>query len=111
MRLKVQPMFPAAQRAVSRAKGTTSGTFIWVGWSSRSQSITAGDKVMRSLPHIRVDVGPGDSPDDVEVKLALAVAKLRQKLPEALKRWRPPAPPGGGRNHAWGRKGSVRGRS
>lgn len=105
--LKVTSMNANAERAIKRARQTKGGIHIWVGYSGKA--ITAGDKVMRSLPHLRIEVAPDEKQEELETKLALAVLQLRKTLPAALKKWTPPKPPKPTRKHGWSRKGASGG--
>jgi len=101
MSLKISSMDDAARRAVQRAAGTTGGIFVMVGWNGTS--IVAGDKVLKSLPHIRINVLPGDAAPAVAVKFAMAVVELKKSLPSALRQWKRPPPPKPTDAHGWSR--------
>lgn len=109
--LKVSSMDEAAARACRRAAGTTGGIEVWVGYNGKAivagdPSSASSDRVKRSLPHIRVPVAPGDQPGAVAIRLAVAVAKLRKELPEAIARERPKSSRKPAKSHAWARKGA-----
>lgn len=102
--MKVTNMVLNAERAIKRARGTKGGIHLWVGYNG--EAIVAGDKVRRSMPHIRIDVAPDAKQEDIETKLALAVIKLRKELPAAIAKWQAPKPPKPSRKHGWAKKGS-----
>lgn len=106
--MKVTNMELNAERAIKRARGTKGGIHLWVGYNG--EAIVAGDKVRRSMPHIRVDVAPDAVQEDVVMALAMAVAKLRKELPAAIAKWQAPKPPKPTGAHGWSKKG-VSGRS
>jgi hypothetical protein len=97
--MKISSMDDAARRVVAKASQTTGGTFVLVGWNGTA--IVAGDKVLRTLPHVRVDIANGDSVDAVAIRFAVAVAQIRKTLPAAIKAWTRPPPPKPTRSHGW----------
>jgi hypothetical protein len=108
MSLKVTSMVANAARAIKRANGTKGGIHLWVGYNG--EAIVAGDKVRRSMPHIRIDVKPGAKQEDLELQLGMAVLELKKLLPAAIAKWKAPAPPKPGKAHGWGKKGASGGR-
>jgi len=105
--LKVTSMVANAARAIKRARQTKGGIHLWVGYSG--EAIVAGDKVRRSMPHIRIDVPADMRQEDLELKLGLAVLELKKTLPAAIAKWKAPPPPKPTRAHGWGKKGASGG--
>lgn len=106
MKLRVANMSRNAGLLVQRAAQTKGGTFIFVGYNG--EQIVAAEKVRKSMPHERVDILPGETVEQVEVKLALAVARLRKPIAEAIKVWKTPPPPRNRKDHAWAAKGLLK---
>lgn len=72
----------AALTAIRRAQGTTSGTWVFVGWDG--EAIAGGSRVRLTLPHEKIVVHPSTSLEDLTMDMALAAARLAKKMPEAL---------------------------
>ncbi len=86
--IKIRQMRQSAIMAVRRAQGTTTGTWVYVGWDG--SAIAGGSEVRLSLPYEKIVVPPMMTVEDLTLEMSLAAARIAKQMPEALANLKPP---------------------